>query len=97
MHIVEIDYVIVMPCNVSDLYMRIKVIVGTAKCPTMPDLADLWPSVAASNGQIELQKWPWPWWPYQVLHPWVGRMSGTPSKTPLSTIFRLDLWVTCGS
>ena len=53
-----------------------KGIVGMAKWPTMPDLADLWPSVAGSMaksdriyGQIKLQAWPWPWWPYRILRP----------------------------
>ena len=42
----------------------------------MPDLADLWPSVAGSMaksdriyGKIKLQAWPWPWWPYRILRP----------------------------
>ena len=51
-----------------------KGIVGMAKWSTMPDLDDLWPSVAGSMaksdriyGQIKLQAWPWPWWPCRIL------------------------------
>ena len=41
----------------------------------MLDLADWWRSVAGSvaksdwiYGQIKLEAWSWPWWPYQILH-----------------------------
>ena len=54
----------------------------------MPDLADLWPSVAGSMaksdriyGQIKLQAWQWPWWPYRILRPWIWRNDGKPQAT----------------
>ena len=64
----------------------------------MPDLADLWPSVAGSMaksdriyGQIKLQAWPWPWWPYRILRPCLNTFQIGQNDTFSTQNYKIDI------